>query len=144
MSAPPDETDRKLISALRADGRASIASLAARLGLARGTIRTRIESLRARGVIRRFTVELGAEHEPDAVRAIMTIELTGSMSRSVIRALEAMPEITSLHTTNGAWDLVAEIRVASLPEFDMVLRRVRASPGVSNSQTSLLLDKVRG
>lgn len=144
MSAPPDETDRKLIAALRADGRASIASLAAGLGLARGTLRARIESLRARGVIRRFTIELGAEHEPDAVRAVMTIELTGSMSRSVIRTLEAMPEITALYTTNGAWDLVAEIRVGSLPEFDMVLRRARAAPSVSNSHTSLVLGKVPG
>lgn len=143
MTAPLDETDRRLLAALRADGRASVAALAASLGLARGTVRARIEAMKARGVIRRFTVETDAEEGP-AIRAVMSIELKGSMTRSVISALSRMPEITALHTTNGAWDLVAEIRVASLPEFDRVLREVRAAPGVSNSQTSLLLDRIRG
>ncbi|WP_340108388.1 Lrp/AsnC family transcriptional regulator [Pikeienuella sp. HZG-20] len=141
--APPDETDRRLIAALRENGRASITALSLELGLARGTVRARLERLISDGVIRRFTVDLGVEHAADAVRAVMTIELKGSMTRQVIRTLSAMPEITAIHTTNGAWDLVAEIRAASLPAFDRVLREVRAIPGVSNSQTSLLLDTVR-
>lgn len=139
-----DETDRRLIAALRDDGRASVSTLSATLGLARGTVRARIDAMATRGVIRRFTVELGVDHEPEVVRAVMTIELKGEMSRSVIRALSRMPEIAALHSTNGAWDLVAEIRTATLPEFDRVLRDVRAIPGVSNSETSLLLDTIRG
>lgn len=137
-----DATDRRLIAALREDGRASIATLAATLNLARGTVRSRIDKMVATGVIRRFTVELSVEQEPDVVRAVMSIELKGSMSRSVIRSLSKMPEITAIHTTNGAWDLVAEIRATSLPEFDRVLREVRAVPGVSNSETNLLLDTI--
>ncbi|QIE57135.1 Lrp/AsnC family transcriptional regulator [Pikeienuella piscinae] len=145
MSGEPlDATDRRLVAVLREDGRASISALAANLGLARGTVRARIESLRARGVIRRFTIDIGGALEPETVRAVMTIELKGSMTRQVIRALEMTPEITAIHTTNGAWDLVAEINASSLPAFDRVLREVRAIQGVSNSQTSLLLDTLRG
>ena len=139
-----DEADRRLIAALRDDGRASIAGLAAGLGMARGTVRTRLDRLVARGVIRRFTIDLAIAHEPQAVRAVMMIELQGRMSRAVIGALTKMPEITGLHTTNGAWDLVAEVRVASLPEIDRVLREVRAVQGVANSETSILLDTIRG
>lgn len=143
-SASLDETDRRLIAALRDDGRASISTLAATLGLARGTVRIRIERLLETGVIRRFTVDLAVAHETEAVRAVMTIELQGRMSRGVISALTKMPEITALHTTNGKWDLVAEIRVGSLPEIDRVLREVRAVQGVANSETSILLDTIRG
>lgn len=138
-----DETDRRIIAALREDGRASIANLAVSLGLARGTVRTRLDRLVETSVIRRFTVELGVEHRPDAVRAVITIELKGQLSRSVINALTAMPEVTSLHTTNGAWDLVAEITVAALPDLDRVLRAIRAVSGVANSETSILLDTIR-
>ncbi|MEO0363783.1 MAG: Lrp/AsnC family transcriptional regulator [Pseudomonadota bacterium] len=139
-----DETDRRLIAALKADGRASVATLSADLKLARGTVRTRMERLVERRVIRRFTVDLAAEEASDAVRAVMTIELKGALSRSVISALSKMPEVERIHSTNGAWDLVAEIRAPSLPAFDRVLRDVRAVPGVSNSETSLLLDTVYG
>ena len=140
----PDDTDRRLIAALRDDGRASISTLAATLDLARGTVRTRLDRLVETGVIRRFTVDLAVAHEPQAVRAVMTIELQGRMSRAVIGALTGMPEITRLHTTNGKWDLVAEIRVGTLPEIDRVLREVRAVQGVANSETSILLDTIRG
>ena len=139
-----DDTDRRLIAALRDDGRASISTLAATLDLARGTVRTRLDRLVETGVIRRFTVDLAVAHEPQAVRAVMTIELQGRMSRAVIGALTRMPEITRLHTTNGKWDLVAEIRVGTLPEIDRVLREVRAVQGVANSETSILVDTIRG
>jgi len=135
-----DETDRRIIAALREDGRASIANLSVGLSLARGTVRTRMERMVATGVIRRFTVELAVESEPDMVRAVMSIELKGATSRSVVQRLAKIPEVTAIHSTNGAWDLVAEIRAASLPNFDGVLAEVRSIAGVSNSETSLLLD----
>ncbi|MEM7545576.1 MAG: Lrp/AsnC family transcriptional regulator [Pseudomonadota bacterium] len=135
-----DDTDQRLVAALRDNGRASVATLAADLGLARGTVRTRIDRMVARGVIRRFTIELAGESDPQMVRAVTSIELKGSMSRAVVSALSRIPEIRAIHSTNGAWDIVAEVRAASLPDIDRVLREVRAIPGVSNSETSLLLD----
>ena len=138
-----DDTDRRLIAELRDDARAPISTLAARLHLTRATVRARLDRLVETGVIRRFAIDLAIEHEPAAVRAMMTIELQGRLSRAVIGALTKMPEITALHTTNGAWDLVAEIRVAALPDLDRVLREVRAVQGVANSETSILLDTIR-
>ena len=137
-----DETDRRLIAALRDDGRASISTLSATLDLARGTVRTRLDRLVETGVIRHFTIDLAIAHEPAAVRAVMTIELQGRMSRGVISALTKMPEITALHTTNGAWDLVANLECASLRDFDQALRRLREVKGVINSESCLLLDRV--
>jgi DNA-binding Lrp family transcriptional regulator len=47
-----------------------------------------------------------------------------------------------LHTTNRHWDLVADIRTASLADVDRVLREVRMIDGIENSETSLLLSSV--
>jgi DNA-binding Lrp family transcriptional regulator len=137
-----DETDRRLIAELRRDGRAALTTLAGRLGVSRGTVQSRLERLLTEGVIRGFTVRLNEAYAPETIRAIMMIEVEGSSTRSVISALRRMPEITELHTTNGAWDLVAEIRTSNLPEFDRLLREVRTVRGVLNSETSLLLDTV--
>ena len=139
-----DDSDRRLIAELRDDARAPISTLAARLHLTRATVRARLDKLVETGVIRRFTVDLAIAHEPETVRAVMTIELQGRMSRAVITALAKKPEIVALHTTNGAWDLVAEVRVASLPDLDRILREVRDVNGVAKSETSLLLDTIRG
>ena len=60
----------------------------------------------------------------------------------MIRSLRGFPELVILHTTNGSWDLVAEMQTSSLADFDRVLREVRVIDGVLNSETSILLTSV--
>ena len=134
--------DRRLLAALRQDGRASVTRLAGLLGQSRATVQARMDRLIAAGAIERFTVDLNPTIDVEMIRAVMMIELEGVMTRSVIRRLKSMPAITSLHSTNGTWDLVAHVETANLPEFDRVLREVREIKGVLNSETSLLLNSV--
>lgn len=137
-----DNTDRRLLAILRTDGRASISKLAELLKISRGTVQNRIDRLTADGVIAGFTVRIAAAEDPHAVRAVMLIEITGQKTVLVVKTLRGIPEIRALHTTNGAWDLVAEIETENLAEFDRVLRYVRALEGVSKSETSLLLTTI--
>lgn len=137
-----DNLDRQLISLLRTDGRAPISKLAQILGVSRATVENRIQRLLQRGVLLGFTARVSQAADEGAVRAIMNIEVSGRSTSAVIRSLRGLPELHALHTTNGAWDLVAEIRAASLADFDRVLRDVRSIPGVANSETSLLLSSV--
>jgi len=137
-----DETDRQLLALLREDGRAPVASLARRLGVARATVNSRIARLVSAGVIVGFTVRVRDEAEAGQVRAMSLIEVEGRTTDAVIRRLRGLPEITALHTTNGGWDLVAEIQVDDLARFDQVLGRIRSIEGVVNSETSLLLSSV--
>ncbi|WP_370343329.1 Lrp/AsnC family transcriptional regulator, partial [Pararhodobacter marinus] len=51
-----DDTDLRLIAALRRDGRAGLATLAADLGLSRNTLRARLNRLIETGEIQGFTV----------------------------------------------------------------------------------------
>ncbi len=136
-----DATDRRLIACLRQDARVSITTLAAELGLARATVSARLDQLLRSGRIRRFTVELGGPGTDDLVQAVMMIELQGPLARGVIAKLRRMRQITDLHTTNGAWDLVARIEAESLAEFDKVLNDIREISGVLNSETCLLLNR---
>lgn len=135
-----DTIDRKLLAILRTDGRASVSTLAEMLKVSRGTVQNRIDRLTREGVIAGFTVRVAAAEDPHAVRAVTLIEITGQKSNAVIKALRGVPEIRALHTTNGAWDLVAEIETENLSDFDRVLRHIRALEGVSKSETSLLLN----
>jgi DNA-binding Lrp family transcriptional regulator len=137
-----DEIDLKLISELRRDGRAAISTLAGRIGVARGTVQARLDRLISDGTIRRFTIDTRGSEDVNAIRAIMSIEIQGSAARAATRALRGMPEVTALHTTNGSWDLIAELRTDNLPAFDRVLRDIRSIPGVLNSETSILLDTI--
>lgn len=137
-----DRLDRDLIALLRNDGRAPLSKLADALGVSRGTVQNRLDRLLENGVLHGFTIRVRDDYDGDAIRAVMMIEVAGKSTSQVIRKLRGMPELQKLHTTNGAWDLVAEIVTSNLAEFDRVLREVRMIDGVLNSETSILLSSV--
>jgi len=134
-----DDTDRRLISLLRQDARASVASLAKELGVARGTVQNRMARLERDGIIVGYTVRLKPQAEETGIRALTTIAVEGNLTDEVIRTLRGDPAISALHSTNGRWDIVAELRTGSLEEFDRVLARIRQVEGVANTESSLLL-----
>ncbi len=136
-------TDRNLLAALKRDARASVTTLAEQLGVSRATVQTSMERLVKSKTIQRFTIDVDSSTGIELIRAIMTIEVQGNLTSSIVQSLKKMPEIVSLHSTNGAWDLVAQIETSSLAEFDGLLRRTREIPGILNSETSILLNTAK-
>lgn len=134
-----DDLDRKLIALLRADSREAASNLAHKLRVSRGTVQNRIERLRAQGVIQGFTIKTRPELEAQRVRAIMGIAIEGERSAAVVRALKGFPEVAAIHTTNGRWDLIAELEVGSLAEFSGALDQIRTIEGIASTETSILL-----
>ena len=134
-----DEIDRQLISILRNDARTSVASLAKALRVSRGTVQNRMARLEADGTIASYTIRLKPAVEEHRIRALMTVAVEGNRTDEVLRALRGDPAVCALHTTNGRWDIVAELRTDSLEAVDKVLGRIRLIDGISNTETSLLL-----
>jgi DNA-binding Lrp family transcriptional regulator len=134
-----DSTDQRLVTLLRHDGRRSLSDLAEELGLTRTTVRARLERLRQSGEIVGFTVILRADAVDLPVRGIMMIEVEGHAADRVISALNGFSEVSAVHTTNGKWDLIAELGTSDLIAFDQILRRIRLISGITASETSLLL-----
>lgn len=137
-----DDHDRTLIGLLRHDGRAPVSKLAEIMGVTRGTVQSRLDRLLASGALLGFTARVREDYGPGQIRAIMMIEVVGRNTTQVINKLRRLPELTAIHTTSGKWDLITEILVDDLAEFDRVLREVRVVDGVLNSETSILLSTI--
>ncbi|ALO42653.1 Lrp/AsnC family transcriptional regulator [Pseudoalteromonas phenolica] len=137
-----DAIDKELVAILKSDARAPVAKLAKILGVSRGTVQNRLDRLVSSGAILGFTIRAHEQIETDAIKAVMMIEVVGKSTTQVIQKLRGIPQLLKMHTTNGAWDLIAEIQTSNLQEFDLVLREVRAIDGVLNSETSILLSSV--
>ena len=116
---------------------------AASLGVSRATVKARLDRLAGDGVIQGFTVVL-SDPGAEGMRAITLIEVEGRSAEAVIRRLRGFPEVRSLYSTNGRWDVVAEIEVASLPAFDATLRHIREVDGITATETSILLASRKG
>jgi DNA-binding Lrp family transcriptional regulator len=138
-----DDTDRELISLLRKDARMPVATLAAKLGVSRGTIDNRLRKLEDEQVIVGYTVRLKPEAEPDRIRAWMGVLVEGNQTRAVIASLLGEPGVEALHDTNGRWDLLAELRADTMADLSQVLERIRLIKGIGNTETSILLATYR-
>lgn len=134
-----DDLDRRLIAQLRADSRMPAAALAKALKVSRGTVQNRIDRLMARGVIQGFTIKTRPDVDAGRVRAVMSIAVEGERSAAVIKALKGFPEVSGVHTTNGRWDLIAELDVETLAAFSATLDAVRQIEGIGSTETSILL-----
>ena len=134
-----DEIDRRLLALLRANAREPAASLAKKLKVSRGTVQNRIARLLAERTIRGFTVKTAPEVESSRVRAVMCIAIEGEKSAKIIRALSGFAEIENIYTTNGRWDLVAEIGTDTLAGFSQALDQIRLIEGIAATETSILL-----
>jgi len=134
-----DDLDYKMIALLRSDARRPVAALAAELGVSRATIRSRIDRLIENDVIRGFTIAVHDRATRNLVRAVMMIEVEGKAAGKVVRRLHGYPEVRKLHSTNGHWDLIAELVTDSLGEFEEVLNRIRSVDGIKSTETSILL-----
>ncbi|RKF16995.1 Lrp/AsnC family transcriptional regulator [Roseovarius spongiae] len=134
-----DDTDRKLLSALRHDARASLSDLALELGVSRTTVRSRIERLQRAGEILGFTVVLKEDTARDPVRGLMMLGIEGRGADRIVRQLNGLSAVRATHTTNGRWDVIVEIGTPTLEAFDAVLAQIRRLDGIVSSETNLLL-----
>jgi DNA-binding Lrp family transcriptional regulator len=134
-----DDLDRQLIAELRTNARAPVASLAKKLRVARGTVQNRLNKLEKDSTILGYTVRLRPQTEVHRIAALMTIAVEGNRTAQVVHTLRGDPAVTALHSTNGRWDLVAELRADTLEAFDQVLARIRLVEGISGTETSILL-----
>lgn len=134
-----DDIDRQLLSLLRTNARTPVATLAKQLRVARGTVQNRLGKLERNGTIAGYTVRMRTQEEERGITALTTLAVEGNHVDQVVKALQGDPAVTALHTTNGRWDVVAELRADTLEAFERVLGRIRRIEGVSNSETSLLL-----
>lgn len=138
-----DELDSRLIVALKRNARASLSDLAGHLGVTRSTVRVRLDRLQQGGEIAGFTVLTRSDVRPDQVRGLMMLEIAGRGADRVIKYLQRLPEVRAVHSTNGTWDLIAEIGTDTLEHFDEILSTIRRLDSVTRSETNLLLSTRR-
>jgi DNA-binding Lrp family transcriptional regulator len=133
------DLDNQIIALLKRNARMLVTQMARELGVSRVTIDAHIKKMETSGVISGYTVKLGTEEFRHKVSGWILISVQANKEEYAIEKMIGTPEITRLHTTNGKWDLAAEIQVPTLEHFDAVISKLRQIDGITETDTSLLL-----
>ncbi|MFN4143464.1 Lrp/AsnC family transcriptional regulator [Aestuariivirga sp.] len=131
--------DEELIALLKADSREPVASLARKLGLSRTTVQDRLRRLEETGVIAGYSVKLSREMDQGGMRAFVTLSVEPRRQIEVGRVLARFPQIETLHTLSGKFDLIAQVKTASSEAMDRLIDDMGQIPGVTRIETSVIL-----
>jgi DNA-binding Lrp family transcriptional regulator len=131
--------DEKLLTLLRRNARLPLAALARRLGIPRSTVQYRIDRLERTGVIRGYTVVQSVQSAAAKVKAHVLIAIEPRRQDAVEKKLRAIPDVRSLLTVSGNYDLIAILAADSPHRLDEALDAVRTAPGVRKTVTAVVL-----
>lgn len=139
MTRPLDGTDIRMLATLRSTPQATVTEIAAAVGIARGTVYSRVDRLRAEGVITGYGPDVDAVRAGLGVLAFATLEIAQGSHDATIAALAVMPEVTEIHTITGQGDLLLRILARSNDHLHEVIQRISHVDTVARSQTQLAL-----
>ena len=134
-----DATDHALLALLRENARAPTADLARRLKLSRTTVQSRLARLERERVIAGYTVTVDPQAEAGQVRAHILITLEPRKSLAIETALRRIPELRTLHSVSGPFDLIAIVAASSIGELDHLIDRIGALDGVERTTSAIVL-----
>lgn len=137
-----DATDRRILQELDADARMPTAMIAMRLGLARGTVQTRLEKLTAGGYLRLHSARVTPAALGRPVAASVQVELDQHQIQAAIAALAGIPEVLECFAPAGNTDLLLRVVAKSPDDLYRVSEEIRLCPGIMRTSTSLFLREV--
>jgi len=142
-----DDVDKKIINELVDDGRASVETVAERIGLSPTPTRRRIRRLEDDGIVRGYHAAIDPGKCELDLALYVFIKLQ-SRNRKSIGEFEArirnLPEVQRCDLITGPHDYILTIRLASMTDYNVYLRDVLAElPGVFGIETSVVIGHVK-
>ncbi|MFT4658926.1 MAG: DNA-binding Lrp family transcriptional regulator [Candidatus Aldehydirespiratoraceae bacterium] len=138
-----DDIDRKMIDALRRDGRMSAPTLAERLSVGRATAYTRLNRLVDSGIIDGFSARVDPAAVGLTVSALVMVNVRQGLWRDLRSELGALPGVEWLGVATGRFDFVLLVRGSSLEYLrDVALHELQQINGVRSAETIVLLDEI--
>ncbi len=135
---PIDETSKRIIEQLQADGRRPYGEIGKAVGLSEAAVRQRVQKLTETGVMQIVAVtdplQLGFHRQ-----AMIGIRVSGD-TRTVADELERLPAVDYLVMTAGSFDLMVEVVCEDDDGLIELLNgTIRAIPGVAATETFVYL-----
>ena len=137
------DQDRRLLSALQGDGSASLAEIAARVGMSTSTVWRRMQDLESGGVIRGRVVLVDPKKAGVGLCIFATVRLSDHAEAAIsgfARIVDSHPEIMEAHAVSGTADYILKIRCADVEAYESFMSQtLLRSPLVKSVVSSFSL-----
>ena len=135
-----DSIDKKILMLLSQDGRKPASAIAEKVGLSVPATTDRIKKLQDSGVIIGFKPIISGKKINLDITAFITVysESSKNFEKVVINA-EDNKNIMKCYTTTGDGSHLLLVKVENTEKLEKLLRTIQGWPGVSRTQTQIVL-----
>ncbi len=135
-----DKIDDEILRILKDNSRQSFVDIGKNLKLSESAVRRRVKNLIDGGVIKKFTLETG---EQNSTKAIVLISVESSMDTSKVSArLTKLDGVRKVYEITGQYDIAVIISAPNIAEINISIDSLRKIPGVSDTNTVIILRDV--
>jgi len=135
---PLDAFDRKILTALTNDGRATYAEIGEQVGLSAPAVHERVKRLRQYAIKR-----IGAQLEGPACGknflAFVHVDADGWGKSERMMRLHDFPEIEEMHSVAGDTCVIMKVRTADAQALEEFLAQLYILPGVKGTKSYVVL-----
>jgi Lrp/AsnC family leucine-responsive transcriptional regulator len=142
-----DDIDKRIVTALQAEGRLPIVDLADRVGLSATPCQRRVKRLEEEGVITRYAALVSPAAMGVGLQALVEITLDDHSEKIVDAfeaAIRARSEVVACYAVTGDMDFLVHAFVPDLAAFsEFALKALLRMPGVKNTRSSFIMQAVK-
>lgn len=143
-AGPLDAVDRAIIMRLNENSRVANSDLARAVGLSASACLSRVRSLKSRGVITRFTVDLDPKALGYTLQALVSVRIRpGARAQmgQIAAELREHPEVAQLFILGGTEDFIIHVRVRDTDHVrQFVLENLSSRPTVALTETNIVFE----
>jgi Lrp/AsnC family transcriptional regulator for asnA, asnC and gidA len=134
------EKDKKLLRELIKNGRMSFSDLGRSCHMSRQSVFSKIKTLKRKGIIKNFTVNLNEKKLGLNLRAYILVEteplrLHGEKALNMLRALS---QVSQVHHLFGRYSFLIEVVVKDVNELSEIVKKVHGLEVVRRTETMIV------
>lgn len=139
-----DEIDKKLLEELVEDGRASYVELSEKVGISRVAVKDRINNLKKKGIIEKFTVVTNSEKFGNTVSAFFEVDVEPARFQEVAQNLADHPNVASIYQMTGPSTLHMHVLVEDFVMLENFINsELYSVQGITRVESSVILKRFK-
>ncbi|MCX6798927.1 MAG: Lrp/AsnC family transcriptional regulator [Candidatus Diapherotrites archaeon] len=133
-----DQTDFHILRFLRENSRTPFLGIAKKLHVSESTVRKRVARLKAKGIIRAFTVLLDSKF---VFESIVAIKCRPKSTAAVVEKVKELNSLMPVFEVTGHFDVFCILDAPSARDLNRLLDRIRSINGVLETESFLIVKK---
>lgn len=139
-----DKVDQGIIDCLVEDGRMSYVDIGKRLNISRVSVRDRVQQLKEKGIIERFSVVVNSEKTGKTVSAFFEVDCEPASLVKVAETLVENPSVASCYQMTGPSTLHMHVLVDDFKSLELFINEeLYALEGITRVESHILLRRFK-